>query len=227
MRTPPCTVPRSEAGRAMSCSTRASGPGHLAAAGGERPAPRARARRADARLSAAVSLSDRSILGVEALLRWEHPTRGRIAPGDFISVAEENGLIDPIGRWVLDRACRQAAHWYRTRPDAAPISMSVNLHRASGDRADPPGLRHRPGLSLLAPAAACRDHPDAAGRSRLAGPGRLSGRVRSGIGRVARLQGRDGCGGALGRPVGNRGFQRGGVVGGDHLQGVGGRAAGA
>jgi diguanylate cyclase (GGDEF)-like protein/PAS domain S-box-containing protein len=74
-----------------------------------------------------VSLGDGSILGVEALLRWEHPTRGRIAPGDFISVAEENGLIDPIGRWVLDRACRQAAHWYRTRPDAAPISMSVNL----------------------------------------------------------------------------------------------------
>jgi diguanylate cyclase (GGDEF)-like protein/PAS domain S-box-containing protein len=74
-----------------------------------------------------VSLGDRSIVGVEALVRWGHPDRGRIAPADFISVAEENGLIDPIGRWVLDRACRQAAHWYRTRPDAAPISMSVNL----------------------------------------------------------------------------------------------------
>jgi diguanylate cyclase (GGDEF)-like protein/PAS domain S-box-containing protein len=74
-----------------------------------------------------VSLADRSIVGVEALLRWQHPTRGLIAPGDFVSVAEENGLIDPIGRWVLDRACRQAAHWYRTRPDSAPISMSVNL----------------------------------------------------------------------------------------------------
>jgi diguanylate cyclase (GGDEF)-like protein len=74
-----------------------------------------------------VSLVDRSIVGVEALLRWEHPDRGRIPPGDFIGVAEENGLIEPIGRWVLDRACRQAAHWYRMRPDAAPISMSVNL----------------------------------------------------------------------------------------------------
>ena len=74
-----------------------------------------------------VSLGDRSIVGVEALLRWEHPIRGRIAPADFISVAEENGLIEPIGRWVLDRACRQAAHWYRTRPDSAPISMAVNL----------------------------------------------------------------------------------------------------
>ena len=74
-----------------------------------------------------VSLGDRSIVGVEALVRWEHPTRGRVGPADFIPVAEENGLIDPIGRWVLDRACRQAAHWYRTRPDSAPISMSVNL----------------------------------------------------------------------------------------------------
>jgi diguanylate cyclase (GGDEF)-like protein/PAS domain S-box-containing protein len=74
-----------------------------------------------------VSLGDRSIVGVEALVRWQHPTRGRIGPADFISVAEETGLIDPIGRWVLDRACRQAAHWYRTRPDAAPITMAVNL----------------------------------------------------------------------------------------------------
>jgi len=74
-----------------------------------------------------VSLRDFSIVGVEALIRWEHPERGRIAPGDFIPVAEDNGLIEPIGRWVLDHACRQAAEWYRRRPDAAPISMSVNL----------------------------------------------------------------------------------------------------
>jgi diguanylate cyclase (GGDEF)-like protein/PAS domain S-box-containing protein len=74
-----------------------------------------------------VSLTDRSIVGVEALIRWEHPDRGRIAPADFIPVAEENGLIEPIGRWVLDHACRQAARWYRMRPDAAPIAMSVNL----------------------------------------------------------------------------------------------------
>jgi diguanylate cyclase (GGDEF)-like protein/PAS domain S-box-containing protein len=74
-----------------------------------------------------ISLVDRSIVGVEALLRWEHPDRGRIPPGDFIGIAEETGLIEPIGRWVLDRACRQAAHWYQMRPDAAPISMSVNL----------------------------------------------------------------------------------------------------
>ncbi|MEO8968066.1 MAG: EAL domain-containing protein, partial [Solirubrobacteraceae bacterium] len=74
-----------------------------------------------------VSLRDLSIVGVEALIRWEHPERGRIAPGDFVPIAEENGLIEPIGRWVLEHACRQAAAWYRGRPDAAPISMAVNL----------------------------------------------------------------------------------------------------
>jgi diguanylate cyclase (GGDEF)-like protein/PAS domain S-box-containing protein len=74
-----------------------------------------------------VSLTDLSIVGVEALIRWEHPDRGRIPPTDFIPVAEDNGLIEPIGRWVLDHSCRQAARWYRDRPDAPPISMSVNL----------------------------------------------------------------------------------------------------
>jgi diguanylate cyclase (GGDEF)-like protein/PAS domain S-box-containing protein len=74
-----------------------------------------------------VSLQDFSIVGVEALLRWEHPERGLIAPLDFIPVAEENGLIEPIGRWVLEHACRQAARWYRDRPDSPPLSMAVNL----------------------------------------------------------------------------------------------------
>jgi diguanylate cyclase (GGDEF)-like protein/PAS domain S-box-containing protein len=74
-----------------------------------------------------VSCRDFSIVGVEALIRWEHPGRGRIPPGEFIPVAEENGLIEPIGCWVLENACRQAARWYRQRPDAAPISMAVNL----------------------------------------------------------------------------------------------------
>ncbi len=74
-----------------------------------------------------VSLQDFSIVGVEALIRWEHPERGRIAPLDFIPVAEENGLIEPIGRWVLQNACRQAARWYRDRPDSKPLSMAVNL----------------------------------------------------------------------------------------------------
>ena len=77
-----------------------------------------------------VSLRDHTIVSVEALVRWDHPERGRIPPGDFIPVAEENGLIEPIGRWVLDRACRQAVRWYRQRPDAPPLTMSVNLSAA-------------------------------------------------------------------------------------------------
>ena len=74
-----------------------------------------------------VSLRDFSIVGVEALIRWEHPEQGRIAPSDFIPVAEANGLIEPIGRWVLEHACRQAARWCDERPDSAPAAMSVNL----------------------------------------------------------------------------------------------------
>jgi diguanylate cyclase (GGDEF)-like protein/PAS domain S-box-containing protein len=77
-----------------------------------------------------VSLRDRAMVSVEALVRWDHPERGRISPADFIPVAEENGLIEPIGRWVLEHACRQAAEWCRARPDAAPLTMSVNLSAA-------------------------------------------------------------------------------------------------
>ncbi len=74
-----------------------------------------------------VSLKNFSLVGVEALLRWHHPDRGEIPPSEFIPIAEENGLIDPIGRWVLENACRQAAQWYGARPDSAPLAMSVNL----------------------------------------------------------------------------------------------------
>jgi diguanylate cyclase (GGDEF)-like protein/PAS domain S-box-containing protein len=74
-----------------------------------------------------VALHDDGIIAVEALVRWQHPERGLVAPLDFIPVAEENGLIEPIGRWVLERACAQAAKWYHARPDAPPISISVNL----------------------------------------------------------------------------------------------------
>jgi len=74
-----------------------------------------------------VSLHDGSIDSVEALLRWQHPKRGLISPLEFIPVAEESGMIEPIGRWVLESACAQAAQWERERPDAAPVGISVNL----------------------------------------------------------------------------------------------------
>ena len=86
-----------------------------------------------------VSLRDHSIVGVEALVRWEHPVRGRIAPLEFIPIAEENGLIEPIGRWVLEHACRQGAAWYAQRPDAPPLSIAVNLSAVQFENRNLPG----------------------------------------------------------------------------------------
>ena len=74
-----------------------------------------------------VSLETGEIMGVEALLRWEHPTRGLMPPLSFIPLAEETGLILPIGRWVLETACDQLHDWQRRFPTAAGLSMSVNL----------------------------------------------------------------------------------------------------
>jgi predicted signal transduction protein with EAL and GGDEF domain len=88
-----------------------------------------------------VSLSNFSIVGVEALLRWRHPQRGEVPPSEFIPIAEENGLIEPIGRWVLEHACRQAAQWYQARPDAAPLTMSVNLSAVQVRRSLPDVVR--------------------------------------------------------------------------------------
>jgi diguanylate cyclase (GGDEF)-like protein len=64
------------------------------------------------------------VVGVEALVRWQHPTRGVVAPDSFIPLAEETGLIAPLGRWVLDEACRQAASWAER---GLSIGMSVNV----------------------------------------------------------------------------------------------------
>jgi diguanylate cyclase (GGDEF)-like protein len=74
-----------------------------------------------------VRLPDGRIVGAEALLRWRHPTRGPVAPAEFIPTAERTGLIVPLGRAVLRQACRQAAAWRRAHGDAAPATVSVNV----------------------------------------------------------------------------------------------------
>ena len=74
-----------------------------------------------------VSLASGAIASVEALVRWEHPERGLVMPGDFIGLAEESGLIVELGDRVLELACTQAAAWHRERPDGPPIGISVNI----------------------------------------------------------------------------------------------------
>lgn len=76
-----------------------------------------------------VELESGRINGFEALLRWRHPRRGLISPAEFIPLAEEMGLIVPIGRWVLDRACRQLSAWNRQLPSEQALSISVNVSR--------------------------------------------------------------------------------------------------
>ncbi|MGN6275278.1 MAG: sensor domain-containing protein [Solirubrobacterales bacterium] len=74
-----------------------------------------------------VNLRSGEITGLEALVRWRHPERGTLDPGEFVSIAEDSGLIEPIGRWVQERACRQALEWHQLRPDSRPLDVAVNL----------------------------------------------------------------------------------------------------
>ncbi|HWI60199.1 MAG TPA: EAL domain-containing protein [Symbiobacteriaceae bacterium] len=76
------------------------------------------------------------ISGVEALLRWPHPVRGMIAPDEFIPVAEETGLMQPITQWVIRQACFRLAAWHREHPDLAGLTMSVNLSAVDLRRAE-------------------------------------------------------------------------------------------
>jgi diguanylate cyclase (GGDEF)-like protein len=74
-----------------------------------------------------ISLSTDRVTGFEALLRWEHPEKGLVYPGDFIAIAEDTGLIIPIGEWVLQEACQQLRIWQQKIPAAASVHVSVNL----------------------------------------------------------------------------------------------------
>ena len=74
-----------------------------------------------------VDLPTSDLIGVEALVRWNHPQRGLIGPLEFIPLAEATGLIVPLGRWVLEQACGQLANWCQEFPAAQQMRMSVNL----------------------------------------------------------------------------------------------------
>lgn len=100
-----------------------------------------------------LSLEQDAFVGAEALVRWQHPTRGLLTPADFIGVAEECGLIAPLGAWVLEEACRQAAAWARETDAAAgphgPAfaaprrTVSVNLSPRQLSHSDVPALLER------------------------------------------------------------------------------------
>jgi diguanylate cyclase (GGDEF)-like protein len=74
-----------------------------------------------------VSIDGKRITGLEALVRWEHPERGLLGPGEFISLAEETGLIVPLGTWILRDACRRAVRWQAVRSTDQPLTLRVNV----------------------------------------------------------------------------------------------------
>ena len=89
-----------------------------------------------------VSAADRHVNSFEALLRWSHPVRGEVPPGEFIATAEEIGLIVPLGEWVVREACKEAARW----PEAVKIAVNISavqigspgLVEATAGRSRPP-----------------------------------------------------------------------------------------
>jgi EAL domain-containing protein (putative c-di-GMP-specific phosphodiesterase class I) len=74
-----------------------------------------------------VAFDGSEMVGLEALVRWEHPDLGLLEPADFLEIAEETGLVVPIGSWVLHEACSQTARWCAESPEAAPLGVAVNL----------------------------------------------------------------------------------------------------
>jgi len=83
-----------------------------------------------------VTLETGRIHGVEALVRWRHPTRGIVGPDEFIPLAEESGTILALGRWVLTEACREVASWRDIWPDASSLVLTINLSAAQLQQQD-------------------------------------------------------------------------------------------
>ncbi|MFS8119475.1 MAG: putative bifunctional diguanylate cyclase/phosphodiesterase [Microcoleus sp.] len=79
-----------------------------------------------------IEIKTGKIIGAEALVRWNHPERGRVSPGEFIPMAEEMGLISPLGEWVLETACRQTKAWQIE--GLPPLRISVNLSARQFDK---------------------------------------------------------------------------------------------
>jgi diguanylate cyclase (GGDEF)-like protein len=94
-----------------------------------------------------VQMDDGRVVGTEALVRWFRPDGAMVSPGEFIPVAERTGLVVPLGRWVLQEACRQATAWLRLYGDAAPASMNVNV---AGRQLQEPGFVDEVAAALAA-----------------------------------------------------------------------------
>ncbi|WP_441248989.1 putative bifunctional diguanylate cyclase/phosphodiesterase [Kitasatospora sp. McL0602] len=95
------------------------------------------------------SLQDGRLVAVEALVRWRHPQLGVLGPEEFIGAAEETGLIMPLGRWVMEQACGQAADWVRRFGDAAPqinVNLAVRQARSAGLTTDVDRILRSTGL---------------------------------------------------------------------------------
>ena len=97
-----------------------------------------------------VAICDGSLVGVETLVRWNHPENGPISPVTFIPAAERTGLIVPLGLWILTEACRQAVRWQRELGPAAPGTVTVNVSarqlRENGFAADVAGILESTGM---------------------------------------------------------------------------------
>ena len=129
-----------------------------------------------------VDLTTGQISEVEALVRWAHPQQGLVPPGQFIPLAEETGLILPIGRWVLEEACRQVQQWREQSPGAASLVVSINLSGRQLQHpdlvADIQAILQRTGIDPAPEAGDHRKRADAGGRQchRRAAPAQSVGR---------------------------------------------------